>query len=169
MKVTKEKKAKRILQFYKTAYGVYPLYRVLVDGTFINVALSQRIGLRDELPKLLQAKAIPVTTACIMGELKELIEHFRGAFLAGKNFERVKCSHGDQLVSGAECILSLIGNGNPHKYITATQDTDLRVRVRAESGAPLVIISGSAMTLERPSAASIEAWQKVSYTGPSAT
>ena len=40
-----------------------------------------------------------------------------------------RCEH-DKVVSAVNCILSLIGDKNPERFFVATQDADLREKLR---------------------------------------
>ena len=40
-----------------------------------------------------------------------------------------RCEH-DKFVSAVNCILSLIGDKNPERFFVATQDADLREKLR---------------------------------------
>ena len=39
------------------------------------------------------------------------------------------CGH-DKVVTAVDCIMSLVGDKNPEHYFVATQDSDLRERLR---------------------------------------
>lgn len=46
-------------------------FRVLVDGTFCNAALANKINLREQLPKYLGGDVEIATTKCVLAELGE--------------------------------------------------------------------------------------------------
>lgn len=55
MRLKRQKVYKRLMGMYTTTFGFRPPYQVIVDGDFVQLALSQTISLRDQLPKILLA------------------------------------------------------------------------------------------------------------------
>ncbi|EME38240.1 hypothetical protein DOTSEDRAFT_75717 [Dothistroma septosporum NZE10] len=71
-----------------------------------------------------------------------------------KQAERRRCGHHEleKPLSALECIMSCVdpkGSGNnKNKYVVATQELDIRQKLRAIPGVPLVYINRSVMILE---------------------
>lgn len=55
MKVKRYKRAKRIISIYRHNFSLEPPYKVLLDGTFAMAALQNKINLREQMPKYLNA------------------------------------------------------------------------------------------------------------------
>jgi len=132
MRVKKRSKHRKAVKFYSTCFGFREPYKVLIDGTFVHHLITQRLLPADEaLRDLLSASRAPAlfTSKCIVAELRRLgkshAESFDNAQLLATN----KCEH-DKVVSAVNCILSLIGDKNPERFFVATQDADLREKLR---------------------------------------
>lgn len=69
MKITRLKRANKVLTFYRYNYGFQTPYTVLLDGTFCQAALQNKINLREQMPKYFGGEVNIVTTACILKEL----------------------------------------------------------------------------------------------------
>lgn len=72
-----------------------------------------------------------------------------------KNMERRRCNHHtlDQPLSTLECLSSVIdpksSKLNPHHYVVASQDSDVRSFCRDVRGVPLIYIKRSVMVMEK--------------------
>merc|ERR1711942_492217 len=53
MKVTRVRRVKKILNFYKNNFGFAPPYRILIDGTLAYRALKAKVNIAEDLPKYL--------------------------------------------------------------------------------------------------------------------
>lgn len=153
MKVRRQKTARRILRFYRTAFGIQQPYRVLVDGTFISHALRHKIHIKEQLPKILCGRATPVVTGCIMAELRSLGKRALGAALIAKGYYRIQCGH-DEPLPAAECIRQHMDKKNERRFLLATQDAELVNTVRQMMGVPLIRLNNQVPVLEDPSEAS---------------
>ncbi len=60
------------------------------------------------------------------------------------------------------CVSSLAGESNPHHYLVASQDQELRRVLRRLPGVPLIHIIRNTMVLEKPSDATIDKADDVS-------
>ena len=123
-------------------------YQVLVDGTFCQAALAGKIQLKEQLPKYLGRSIQLVTTGCIVEETEELGAELRGANLILKRFSQRNFAHKRERKSAVDCLLSLIGESNKHRY---TQDEDLQASASAIPGVPLLHIIRNTIVLKNPS------------------
>uniref|UniRef100_A0A5S6R4L7 rRNA-processing protein UTP23 homolog n=1 Tax=Trichuris muris TaxID=70415 RepID=A0A5S6R4L7_TRIMR len=133
MKVRRLKKAQRVLNFLRNNYDFVRPYRLLVDGTFCQHALENKINLREQLTKYLQGEVIINTTSCVLDELELLGKHFRGAWLIAKQFKLARCRHAaarNNPFPASQCLRKLIGKKNKRKYMVATQDPEFRDTVK---------------------------------------
>lgn len=97
----------------------------------------------------------PVIAQCCMEELYLQGSALQPAVELAKTFERRKCNHREG-IPGDECLLSVVGDTNKHRYVIASQSNELRQKLRSVPGVPLVHINRSVTVLEPPSAATLK-------------
>ncbi|XP_074057432.1 rRNA-processing protein UTP23 homolog [Macrotis lagotis] len=151
MKITRQKHAKKYLGFFRNNFGVREPYQLLLDGTFCQAALRGRIQLREQLPRYLMGETQLCTTRCVLKELESLGKELYGAKLIAQRCQVRSCSHFKDAISGAECLLSMIEDGNPHHFFVATQDQNLSLQVKKNPGVPLLFIIQNTVVLDKPS------------------
>ncbi|KFW85389.1 rRNA-processing protein UTP23 [Manacus vitellinus] len=161
MGVTRQKHAKKIMGFYKHSFQFREPFQVLLDGTFCQAALRNKIQIREQLPGYLGGAAQLCTTRCVIKELESLGKALYGAKLIAQRFQVRNCSHHKDPVSGSTCLLSMIEDGNPHHFFIATQDQDLSNKVKKKPGVPLLFIIQNTMVLDKPSPKSLAFVQKL--------
>ncbi|XP_068230231.1 rRNA-processing protein UTP23 homolog isoform X1 [Palaemon carinicauda] len=155
MKIKNQKKTQRILNFYFRNFGVGRPYTVLVDGTFCSAALEARVPIKDQIPIFLDDKKTKiVTTPCIIMEVEKLGKIrtvLYASWLIVKQFAIVKCGHEGKPVPAAQCILSLLKDDNPKKYVVALQDKELKHQIHnSVAGTPIISLNKQAPVLEKP-------------------
>ncbi|NP_001039134.1 rRNA-processing protein UTP23 homolog [Xenopus tropicalis] len=155
MKITRQKHAKKYLTFYRFNFGLREPYQVLLDGTFCQAALRNKIQIKEQLPKYLMGEVQLCTSHCVMKELQSLGKELYGAKLIAQRFQVRSCSHFQNPVSGSTCLLSLTADGNPHHYFIATQDQELAAKVKKRAGVPLMFIIQNTIVLDKPSPKSL--------------
>uniref|UniRef100_A0A671KVT1 UTP23 small subunit processome component n=1 Tax=Sinocyclocheilus anshuiensis TaxID=1608454 RepID=A0A671KVT1_9TELE len=99
MKIKRQKHAKKTISFYKYNFCFREPFQILIDGTFCQAALKNKIQIKEQLPKYL------------MGEVQ----------LCTTKFQIRKCKHMKDPLPALECLLSMLGETNPHHYFIATQ------------------------------------------------
>lgn len=152
MKVKRLKRANRILTFFKYNYKIVPPFRILVDGTFCNAALANKINLREQLPKYLDGDVEIVSTKCVLAELERLGSPVYGALVICRQFAVDVCPHMPHRTP-TECLAHLArraAKGNT-KYIVATNDDSLSEKLRNIPGVPILYIKYNAILLDRVS------------------
>jgi len=90
-----------------------------------------------------------VITQCCIHELYLQREQQTAVDLA-KAFERRKCNHREP-IPGDDCLASVVGDSNKHRYVIATQSNPLRTKLRTIPAVPIVHINRTVMILEPPS------------------
>ncbi|KAJ3240739.1 hypothetical protein HDU81_002930 [Chytriomyces hyalinus] len=150
MRVKRAKKNKKNMGVYVQIFGFREPYQMILDGNLIQVASMMKIDTWTSLPKVLQGQVRLYTTSCVISELRALGPDFGAAVLAAKKLERRRCNH-DKPIGASECLKSVVGSDNKHKYGVATQDGALRKHLRAIPGTPLVYINNGVVLLEPPS------------------
>ncbi|NXH12711.1 UTP23 protein, partial [Bucco capensis] len=157
----RQKHAKKNMGFYKHNFHFREPFQVLLDGTFCQAALRNKIQIREQLPGYLDGATQLCTTRCVLKELESLGKALYGAKLIAQRFQVRKCSHHKDPVSGSACLLSMIEEGNPHHFFIATQDQDLANKVKKKAGVPLLFIIQNTMVLDKPSPRSLAFVQKL--------
>lgn len=133
--------------FFKYNAAIKPPYQVLIDTNFINFSIQKKIDIVRGLMDCLLAKCIPIITDCVMAELEKLGPKYRIALKLAKDprIQRLLCSH-----KGTYADDCLVNRVMQHKcYIVATNDADLKRRIRKVPGIPLMLVGGKAYVIER--------------------
>ncbi|CAH0749287.1 unnamed protein product [Diatraea saccharalis] len=116
---------------------------------------KEQINIREQLPKYLNGQLKLLTTRCVIIETERIAKKTHGALTILKQYGIHECGHKEP-VSGAKCIMSMIGNSNEKHYILATQDRDLQDKLRAKAAIPLLYLHNKSPTLAKPSKASYD-------------
>lgn len=119
--------------------------------------LQNQINVADNIPRYLQAELKLLTTQCMVIETENLGPKVSGALHILKQYSIHKCGHEGKPVSGAKCMLSMLGKKNEKHYVVATQDYDLQSKLRLVPGVPLLYLHQKAPVLERPSEITVRA------------
>lgn len=130
-------------------------YQVLVDDQLVLDCQKSHYDLVGGLKRTLQAEIKPMITQCCIQALYST--RLQDAIDLAKNFERRRCNHPPKEArTPEECIQSVVNvNGqNKHRYVVASQDINLRRKLRKVPGVPLVHMSRSVMVMEPLSEAS---------------
>lgn len=98
MGIKRQKQVRKSLAFYKQNFGYSPPYYILVDGTFCRAALKQKINIREQLPKYLEAEINICTTQCTLDEC----EAFGNISLKSVDF---RCIHSNATLINTGAIL----------------------------------------------------------------
>ncbi|CAG9797773.1 unnamed protein product [Chironomus riparius] len=146
LKVIEKPKSSSALFFsYNTQLG--PPYHVILDTNFINFSIKNKLDILKSLMDCLYAKCIPYITECVRGELEKMGQKYKLALKIIKDdrFERLPCMHKGTYAD--DCIANRV---TQHKcYIVATNDKDLKRRIRKIPGVPIMSVSLNRYTIER--------------------
>lgn len=130
---------------YNTQLG--PPYHILVDTNFINFSIKNKLDIMQNMMDCLYAKCVPYITDCVLGELEKLGQKYKVALRIIKDprFERIHCMHKGTYAD--DCLVQRV---TQHKcYIVATNDKDLKRRIRKIPGVPIMYVSQHRYTIER--------------------
>ena len=133
--------------FFQYNQAIRPPYQVLIDTNFINFSIQKKIDIIKGLMDTLLAKCIPIISDCVVAELEKLGPKYRIALRLAKDprIERFSCSHKGTYAD--DCIVSKVMQ---HKcYIVATNDADLKRRVRKIPGIPIISAGRHSYAVER--------------------
>ncbi|CUS08462.1 unnamed protein product [Tuber aestivum] len=133
--------------FFQFNTALRPPYSVLVDTNFLNFTIQKKLEVMQSMMDCLYAKATPVITDCVMAELEKLGSRYRIALRIAKDprFERLRCEHKGTYAD--DCIVNRVLQ---HKiYIVATNDRDLKRRLRKIPGVPIMSCGTGKYVIER--------------------
>ncbi|XP_045480138.1 rRNA-processing protein FCF1 homolog [Harmonia axyridis] len=146
IKLNEAPQASSALYFqYNTQLG--PPYHILLDTNFINFSIRNKLDIIQNMMDCLYAKCIPYISDCVLAELEKLGSKYKVALKIIKDyrFERLACTHKGTYAD--DCIVQRV---TQHKcYIVATNDKDLKRRIRKIPGVPIMYVSQHRYTIER--------------------
>ncbi|OAL33623.1 hypothetical protein AYO20_07130 [Fonsecaea nubica] len=133
--------------FFQYNTALVPPYNVLVDTNFLSHTVQKKLELLSTMMDCLYAKCIPIITDCVMAELEKLGQKYRIALRIARDerWERLKCGHKGTYAD--DCIVDRVMR---HKiYIVATNDRDLKRRIRKVPGVPIMSVARGKYVIER--------------------
>uniref|UniRef100_A0A915PVD6 rRNA-processing protein UTP23 homolog n=1 Tax=Setaria digitata TaxID=48799 RepID=A0A915PVD6_9BILA len=141
-------------------FGLQPPYQVLLDGTFALAALQNKINLREQMPKYLNAEVDIRVTSCVLKELEKLGSALYGALHICKQFDVEFCPH-QPVRTATECIKHM-ARRIKHRttYFFATQDKELTESLKQIPGIPVLFIKYNGILIDRPGQATMQEIEK---------
>ncbi|KIV78320.1 hypothetical protein PV11_10048 [Exophiala sideris] len=133
--------------FFQYNTALVPPYQVLVDTNFLSHTVQKKLEMLPTMMDCLYAKCIPVISDCVMSELEKLGQRYRIALRIARDerWERLKCGHKGTYAD--DCIVDRVMR---HKiYIVATNDRDLKRRIRKIPGVPIMSVARGKYVIER--------------------
>lgn len=155
MRQKRAKSYRKQLLVYHHTFKFREPYQVIVDDQIVTASNDSSFDLAKGLERTLQAEVKVMITQCCMQALYEIGN--QDAISMAKEFERRRCNHNPKdPKTPMECIESIVDiNGtNKHRYVVASQDVQIRRKLRRVPGVPLVHISRAVMVMEPLSDAS---------------
>ncbi|TVY90434.1 rRNA-processing protein [Lachnellula willkommii] len=133
--------------FFQYNQALVPPYSVLVDTNFLSHTVQRKLPLLETLMDTFYAKCIPVITSCVMAELEKLGPRYRIALRIARDerWERLQCDHKGTYAD--DCVVDRVMKNRI--YIVATNDRDLKRRVRKIPGVPIVSVARGKYAVER--------------------
>ncbi|RUS73824.1 hypothetical protein EGW08_018417 [Elysia chlorotica] len=130
---------------YNTQLG--PPFHIIVDTNFINFSIKNKLDIVTSMMDCLYAKCIPYITDCVMAELEKLGRKYRVALKIAKDsrFHQLTCIHKGTYAD--DCIVRRVTESKC--YIVATNDKDLKKRIRKIPGVPIMYIAQHRYSIER--------------------
>lgn len=151
MKVKRYKRVQKYLQFYKNKFGFRSPFQILIDGTFCQFSLQNKVNISEQMPKYLSDSCKLFTTVCVVEETQRLSQSLYGAMIVIKQFPIRKCGHEKSPIAANECLREVIcGNNNADHYMLATQDSYLTRTVRQSTVCPLIYLKRNTIVMEKP-------------------
>lgn len=133
--------------FFEANTALVPPFQVLVDTNFLSHTVQRKLPLLETMMDLLYAKCIPTITDCVMAELEKLGPKYRLALRIARDtrWARLKCTH--KGVYADDC---LVDRCVKHRvYIVATNDKQLKQRIRRIPGVPIMSVARGKYAIER--------------------
>lgn len=151
-KQPKEDKLKHLPQipssmFFEHNKALGPPYHILLDTNFINKTLQNKLDLLKASVECLYGLCHLYITDCVMAELEKLGSKFRLALTLARDerIERLPCMHSGTYAD--DCIVHRV---TQHRhYIVATNDKDLKHRLRKIPGVPIMYVGNHKYSIER--------------------
>ncbi|KAJ8580451.1 Fcf1-domain-containing protein, partial [Rhizopogon salebrosus TDB-379] len=159
MRQKRAKTYRKLMHLYSMSFGFRQPYQILVDSEMCKIAIDSKLDLTKQLATVLQGNVKPMITQCCIHELYLQGKALQPAIDLAKMFERRKCNH-REVIPGEECLLSVVGDTNKHRYVVATQLQSLRNGLRIVPAVPVVHINRAVMVLEPPSEATLKAKER---------
>ncbi|KAI0274699.1 Fcf1-domain-containing protein [Gloeopeniophorella convolvens] len=158
MRHKRSKAYRKLMAMYAMSFGFRQPYQVLVDSEMCKTSVSQKMDFLAQVETVLVGTVKLMITQCCIHELYLQGKSQQPAVDLAKTFERRKCNHKEP-IPGDECIASVVGETNKHRYVVASQSHPLRVGLRAIPGVPIVHINRAVMILEPASDITMRAKQ----------
>ncbi len=131
---------------------------LLVDAEIIKDADRFKMDLIGGLERTLHGQLKPMITQCSMRHLYAQAKEPGVSYLIdkAKTYERRRCGHLPEThpepLSAVECLSSVVDpkstGHNKHRYVVASNDIEVRRKLRGVLGVPLVYVSRSVMIME---------------------
>ncbi|RHY87290.1 hypothetical protein DYB37_004956 [Aphanomyces astaci] len=164
MRYLRAKHIRKSLRQFQFLCGIKPPYKVLLDGNFIAMCIKMHVDIAVRLPSFLQTdKCTYFVTRAVLDELKLLSDDadMRAAWEAASAFEVVEGgSDDDDSTDVTSSMVAAVGARNDKKFIVATQETELRGRLRRVPGVPLIYLNRSVLVFEDMSEATLRISRK---------
>merc|ERR1711974_576825 len=133
--------------FFQYNTNLRPPYQVILDTNFLRMSIQCKLDVFKGAMDCLLAKCIPCITDCVMGELEKMGRRHRLALRLAKDerIRRLTCMHKGTYAD--DCICERV---EQHKcYIVATNDKDLKRRIRKIPGIPIMSCARGGYRIER--------------------
>jgi U3 small nucleolar RNA-associated protein 24 len=143
----KKLEKEKVCMFFQANMNLGPPYHIIVDTNFINFSIQHKMDIFQSMLDCLLAKCIPCVTDCCVAELEKMGHRYRLALKLTKDprFKRLRCAHRGTYAD--DCLVDRV---KQHKcYIVATNDKDLKRRIRKVPGVPIMYLAGHKYQVER--------------------
>lgn len=133
--------------FFQFNQAIKPPYQIIIDTNFFNFSIQKKIDIVRGMMDCLLAKCIPMVTDCVLAELEKLGHRYRIALTLAKDprIQRLKCSHKGTYAD--DCLVSRVIQNKC--YIVATNDAELKRRIRKVPGIPIMSVGAHSYVIER--------------------
>ncbi|OHS97212.1 rRNA-processing protein FCF1 like protein [Tritrichomonas foetus] len=142
-----EEKVQPSSLFFSYNQSLGPPFKVIVDTNMLWQTVADKIDMIDAMQVCLVAKVIPCVTSCIVAELEKLGRKYHLALKLTKDprVRLIKCGCRGNYAD--DCIVNTVEQNRV--YIVATNDKDLKRRIRKVPGVPIMYLHNNKFTVER--------------------
>ncbi|KAI9754206.1 MAG: rRNA-processing protein fcf1 [Chaenotheca gracillima] len=133
--------------FFQYNTALKPPYSILIDTNFLSHTVRNKLEMLSSMMDCLYATCRPMITNCVMAELEKLGQKYRIALRIARDerWERLSCDH--KGVYADDCIVDRVQKSKI--YIVATNDRDLKRRIRKIPGVPIMSVAKGKYVIER--------------------
>ncbi|RLV83040.1 rRNA-processing protein UTP23 [Meyerozyma sp. JA9] len=149
MRQKRAKSYRKQMLVYQHTFKFREPYQTIVHSDIVTLCQSASFDVAKGINRTIQAEIKPMITQCCMQALYSTKN--QDAIDIAKKFERRRCNHPPKApLDPSECVESIVNvdGKNKHRYIVATQDHELRKKLRQVPGTPLVYMNRSVMVME---------------------
>jgi U3 small nucleolar RNA-associated protein 24 len=133
--------------FFSHNASLQPPYNVLVDTNFLSHTVQHKLDLLPTMMDCLYASVRIQITSCCIAELEKLGAKYRIALQIARDerWERLRCDH--KGIYADDCI---VDRASKHRiYIVATNDRNLKRRLRKIPGIPIMSVARGKYVIEK--------------------
>ncbi|KAK3365943.1 Fcf1-domain-containing protein [Lasiosphaeria ovina] len=133
--------------FFEHNTALVPPYQVLVDTNFLARTVGGKLPLLETAMDCLYASVNICISSCVISEMEKLGSRYRVALMIARDerWTRLTCDHTGTYAD--DCIVDRI---QKHRiYIVATNDRDLKRRIRKVPGVPIMSVAKGKYVIER--------------------
>lgn len=130
-------------------------YQILIDDDFALNLHRAKLSPQKQFDMVMRSETKIMVTQCTMQALYSKGAAHQPIVDLAKSFERRKCNH-KEAVPVHECIQSVVGETNKHRYVIATTNAQLRKHLHSIPGIPILHYNRMVIVLEPPSEATTE-------------
>ncbi|KAK4175749.1 Fcf1-domain-containing protein [Triangularia setosa] len=133
--------------FFEFNTSLVPPYQVIVDTNFLSRSIQAKLPLLESAMDALYASVNIIITDCVMAELEKLGPKYRMALMIARDerWTRLTCDHKGTYAD--DCIVDRVQKNRI--YIVATNDRDLKRRLRKIPGVPILGVQKGKYAIER--------------------
>lgn len=129
---------------------------MVLDGSFLHACTKYKLDLYATLSRLLQDEVKLFTCSFVVNELKKLGLNDVIDKITSDDIRILKTKKELETVEVDKGILKIVGERNDQRFVVATQDVELRKRLRQIPGVPLIYLNRAVPVLEKQSQASVD-------------
>jgi U3 small nucleolar RNA-associated protein 23 len=147
------KNFRKSIHFYSQSFAFREPFQVIVDAEFIKEAVSRNQNIFQEIEAVLDGKPLKcMTTECIKTRLRELDRTNKNSQLLSqaRKFEVLRLCKHTPSISPCDCIVDLIKGKDACKFFVASNDIELKEKLRAIPGIPIIYSQKGIVFLENP-------------------
>ncbi|SOV13520.1 rRNA-processing protein FCF1,putative [Plasmodium sp. DRC-Itaito] len=133
--------------FFNYNENLCPPYNIILDTNFINSSIQYKLDIIKGCSEVLLAKCNIFVTDCVVAEMEKLGQRYSLGLKLIKDprFQRLTCNHKGTYAD--DCIVNRVKESRC--YIIATNDRDLKIRLRKIPGVPILYAKNFKYKIER--------------------